>query len=191
MKDSDLAIIMILTSFLKILIYQKIFNLMTIQEVIEEINEEFEEEKISSNEEYQVSSIIQENTQASFKGRTQRIGAVSKHLQRKDFNIKKILRSNNKALKLHIERLVKKYRIDSGKNLNRAENRVLLFEFFRDHFLSEYGVKKRDIYKLLSICFYLYMGEKKSQIFFKYYSILTILDFYKRESPALNQKKLH
>jgi hypothetical protein len=164
---------------------------MTIQEVIEEINEEFEEEKISSNEEYQVSSIIQENTQASFKGRTQRIGAVSKHLQRKDFNIKKILRSNNKALKLHIERLVKKYRIDSGKNLNRAENRVLLFEFFRDHFLSEYGVKKRDIYKLLSICFYLYMGEKKSQIFFKYYSILTILDFYKRESPALNQKKLH
>jgi hypothetical protein len=138
------------------------------QEAIEEINDELEEEKNSNIEEDQVSSIIQENAHNSFKGRTQRIGAVSKHLERRDFNIKKILRSNNRALKLYIKSLVNRHRADTGKNLNRTENRVLLFKFIRDHFISEYGVKKRDIYKLLAICFHFYLGKTKSLIFFKY-----------------------
>jgi hypothetical protein len=144
------------------------------QDVIEEINDELEEEKNSNSGEDQVIFIIQENAHNSFKGRTQRIGAVSNHLGRRDFNIKKILRSNNKALKLYIQRLVTKYRANTGKNLNRAEYRVFLFEFIRDHFRSEYGVKKRDIYNFLAVCFHFYLGEKKSLAFFKYYSILTI-----------------
>jgi hypothetical protein len=157
----------------------------------QEISDEFEEEIISNSEEDQVSSSTQENTQISFKGRTQRIGAVSKHLGRRDFNIKKILRSNNKALKLYILRLVKKYRDETKINLNRASNRFLLFDFIRDHFRSEYRVKKRDIYNLLAVCFHFYLGETKSQTFFKYYLILTILDLYKEESLAVNQKRLH
>jgi hypothetical protein len=157
----------------------------------QEISYKFEEEKNSNSEEDQGSSSTQENAHNSFKGRTQRIGAVSKHLGRRDFNLKKILRSNNKALKFYIKRLVQKYREETKINLNRASNRFLLFEFIRDHFRSEYGVKKRDIYNLLAVCFHFYLGETKSQTFFKYYLILTILDLYKEESLAVNQKRLH
>jgi hypothetical protein len=102
------------------------------------------------------------------RNRTQRVGVVSSNIKRRDFNLKKILRSNRKALNAYLKGLIEDYKTDFEVNLNRKNHLLDLFNMIKQHFEEKFFIKKSEIYRLMAICIHTLKGDSQARKFFDY-----------------------
>jgi hypothetical protein len=102
------------------------------------------------------------------RSRTQRVGEESKNIRRKDFNLKKILRSNRKALNGHLKTVIEEYKAKFEVNLKRKNHQLDLFYVIKQYFEDNFSIRKSEIYKLMAICIQTLLGDTKTIEFFNY-----------------------
>jgi hypothetical protein len=102
------------------------------------------------------------------RNRTQRVGVVSSNIKRRDFNLKKILRSNRKALNAYLKGLIEEYKANFEVNLKRKNHQLDLFYVIKQYFEDNFSIRKSEIYKLMAICIQTLLGDTKAIEFFNY-----------------------